>query len=65
MAIDDIDRQILYHLSMGEKTKDLCKLIPLSHRAIETRKARLIALFNVNNNPDFNLIKAAKQLGYI
>ncbi|MFS4481385.1 response regulator [Hyunsoonleella sp. 2307UL5-6] len=61
--IDDLDRQILHHLSMGEKTKDLCKLIPLSHRAIEDRKRKLTALLDIDNS--FNLIKEAKRIGYI
>lgn len=63
--IDDYDRQILYNLANGVKTKDLCKLIPLSHRAIEVRKAKLRALLNINNDKNFNLIKAAKAMNYI
>lgn len=63
--VDDYDRQILYHLANGEKTKDLCKLIPLSHRAKEVRKTKLKVFLNVNNHKNFNLIKAAKAMNYI
>jgi len=62
-AIDDLDRQILYHLSMGEKTKDLSKHIPLSTRAIEVRKTKLKTLLVTKGNS--NLIKEAKKLGIV
>ncbi|MEW4924277.1 response regulator [Algibacter sp. 2305UL17-15] len=65
ITIDDFDRQILYHLSMGVKTKDLCKHITLSHRTIEVRKAKLKSLLNINNAKHFSLVKEAKKLGFI
>ena len=63
VAIDDLDRQILYHLSMGEKTKDLSKHIPLSTRAIEVRKTKLKRLLVTKGSS--NLIKEAKKLGIV
>ncbi|MEO9257820.1 MAG: response regulator [Crocinitomicaceae bacterium] len=63
-SIDDFDRQILYWLSMGVKTKDICNHIPLSHRAIEVRKSKLIEVLVENKNSS-NLIIAAKDLGII
>ncbi|TXE07195.1 response regulator transcription factor [Seonamhaeicola algicola] len=66
LIIDDFDRQILYHLSMGEKTKDLTKFIPLSTRAIEVRKNKLKTLLDTkDSNEGFNLVKSAKKLGLI
>ncbi|MBC3757253.1 response regulator transcription factor [Hyunsoonleella sp. SJ7] len=65
VKISEYDRQILYHLSMGLKTKDLCKHIPLSLRSIEVRKTRLKTLLNSGKNKNFNLVKEAKKLGYI
>lgn len=63
VVIDDLDRQILYHLSMGEKTKDLSKHIPLSTRAIEVRKTKLkMVLLSKGKS---NLIKEAKKLGIV
>ncbi len=65
VIIDDFDRLILYHLSMGEKTKDLTKFIPLSTRAIEVRKTKLKVLLDISNDNSFNLVKSAKKMGYI
>ncbi|MGZ0016467.1 response regulator [Yeosuana sp. AK3] len=65
ITIDDFDRQILYHLSMGEKTKNLSKHIPLSTRAIEVRKTKLTSLLNVDNETPFNLLKEAKSRGLV
>lgn len=65
ITIDDFDRQILYHLSMGEKTKDLTKFIPLSIRAIEVRKTKLKTLLSNTSEENFNLVKGAKKLGLI
>ena len=60
-VLDEYDKKILYHLSMGEKTKDLTKLIPSSMRAIEDRKVKLRDAFNISDNSDTNLIKEAKK----
>lgn len=65
VTIDDFDRRILYHLSMGEKTKNLSNFIPLSTRAIEVRKTKLKNLLDTKNNENFNLVKEAKKLGFI
>ncbi len=65
ITIDNFDRQILYHLSMGEKTKDLAKYIPLSTRAIEVRKTKLKTLLDDKNDDNFNLVKSAKKIGII
>lgn len=64
-SLDDLDRKILYHLSMGEKTKDICNYIPLSHRAIEVRKNKLTSLLIDKNDYSSNLVKEAKKLGII
>lgn len=65
ITIDDFDRQILYHLSMGEKTKNLSNYIPLSTRAIEVRKNKLRTLLDTEEDNQFNLVKGAKKLGLI
>ena len=65
ITIDNFDRQILYHLSMGEKTKDLAKYIPLSTRAIEVRKTKLKTLLDSSSDNNFNLVKYAKKIGLI
>jgi two-component system response regulator NreC len=63
--IDDYDRKILYHLSLGEKTKDLQKFVPLSKRGIEERKVKLRDLFGIDKNSETNLIKEAKKRNII
>lgn len=61
--IDNFDRQILYHLSMGEKIIDIPKHVALSKRTIEERLKKLKLIFNVKSNS--NLVKAVKKAGYI
>ncbi|WP_189702559.1 response regulator transcription factor [Subsaximicrobium wynnwilliamsii] len=58
---DEMDRKIVYHLSMGEKTKDLPALVHLSLRSIEERKVKLRDLFGITKDSDSNLIKEAKK----
>lgn len=40
-SVDEIDRIMLYQLSLGTKTKDLTKFVHLSLRAVEDRKKGL------------------------
>lgn len=63
--LDEKDKQILYHLSMGTKNKDLEKHIRLSPSSIENRKRHLKTLFGTENENDMALIIAAKNRGFI
>ena len=63
--IDEIDRKLLYELSLGAKMKDLPKLIPLSMAGLEKRKRHLKEIFDVNNLDDRALIIIAKEKGFI
>lgn len=63
--IDNFDRQILYHLSMGEKTKDISKFVALSKRAIEERKSKLKIALGIKNENQTSLVKVAKKMGYV
>ena len=63
--LDEKDKQILYHLSMGTKNKDLEKHIRLSPSSIENRKRHLKSLFGTENENDMALIIAAKNRGFI
>jgi len=65
LDIDEKDRQILYHLSKGTKTKDLEKFIRLSPSSIENRKRHMKTLFGTENENDLALILAAKNRGFI
>ncbi len=64
IALDNFDRKILYHLSLGEKMKNLPNFIPLSLPTIERRKKRLKQVFEVHGS-DKSLIKKAKEKGFI
>ena len=63
--IDKKDRQILYELSLGTKTKDLPKIVPLSIAGIEKRKRILKEIFDVEDQGDKALILKARELGFI
>ncbi len=65
LLLDDIDRKILYELSIGSKMKELPKVIPLSKAGIEKRKRTLYATFNVKENNDRELLSKAKESGFI
>lgn len=63
--LDDIDRKILYELSIGTKMKDLPNTIPLSIAGIEKRKRQLKQTFNISSSDDKNLLAIAKEKGFI
>lgn len=65
IELDDNDKKILYHLSIGTKTKDLEKHIELSPSSIENRKRHLKSLFGTEKENDLALILAAKNRGFI
>lgn len=64
-TLDKIDRQILYQLSKGSKTKHLTDAIPLSISAIEARKRNLKELFEIDHGDDRDLILKAEERGFI
>lgn len=64
-VLDEIDRQLLYNLSSGVKMKDLPDIIPMSIGGIERRKRKLKSIFNVNKQSDDELIRQARERGYI
>ena len=64
-VIDNLDRQLLYYLSQGIKTKELPKYVALSKPAIERRKRHLKDIFNVESNQDRELISIAKEKGFL
>ena len=58
-------RKILFYLSQGVKTKDLCKYINLSQSAIEKRKNQIKNVFELEKSNDEELLKVAEERGYI
>ena len=63
--VDSFDKQILYHLSKGTKTKDIPAFIPLSLNAVEKRKMNLKELLNITSGSDIDLIREAKNKGLL
>lgn len=65
IEIDPIDRQILFHLSKGTKTKELPQYIPISMNAIERRKTTLKVLLKIDSGSDMDLVREAKNKGLL
>jgi len=65
IVLDEKDKKILYHLSIGTKTKDLENHVQLSSSSIENRKRHLKSLFGTENKNDLALILEAKKRGFI
>ena len=63
--LDENDKKILYHLSIGTKTKDMVNHISLSLPGIENRKRHLKALFGVEKQNDQALITESRSRGFI
>ncbi|MFV0247347.1 MAG: response regulator [Tenacibaculum sp.] len=63
--LDNIDRKILHQLSIGTRMKDLPSVLPLSIAGIERRKRRIKQVFNLNTVSDKELLKVARQKGFV
>jgi DNA-binding NarL/FixJ family response regulator len=64
-GIDQFDKQILFHISKGTKTKEIPQYIPISLGAIERRKINLKELLKVEEGSDIDLIREAKNKGIL
>ncbi len=65
IVLDNADKQILYFLSKGVKTKDLSKYVYLSDGGIQRRKRRLKEVFEIDDRNDIRLLKLAEEKGFI
>ena len=65
IELDVFDKQILFHLSKGVKTKDLPQHVTLSLSAIEKRKLNIREVLEVKGGSDIDLIREAKDKGII
>lgn len=63
--LDTSDQKILYHLSKGERMKNLPKHVPLAMATIERRKKKLKMLFGIPDSNDKELLDEARIKGYI
>ncbi len=64
-TLDDIDRKILYELSIGNKMKKLPEVIPLSFAGIQKRKRQIAKIFGVDSHDDRELILTARNKGFL
>ena len=64
-GLDEIDKKILYLLSIGTKTKDIVDHLPLSLPSIENRKRHIKNLFGIEKQNDQALINEARERGFI
>lgn len=65
IEIDLFDKQILFHLSKGTKTKEIPQYIPISLEAIEKRKLNLKKLLDLKGESDIELVREAKKRGLL
>ena len=65
MEIDLFDKQILFHISKGTKTKDIPQYIPISLSAIEKRKENLKKMLDIKDETDIELVREAKNRGIL
>jgi len=65
LLLDEIDRKLLYELSRGTKMKDLPHILPLSIGGVERRKRQLKEIFSIENNSDIELMRNAREKGFI
>jgi DNA-binding NarL/FixJ family response regulator len=63
--VDELDRKILYELSIGTMTKDMPNMIPLSLPGIKKRKNHLRKVMGTSSMNDQELIFIAKEKGFI
>ena len=61
IVIDDVDKKILFNLSVGVRTKDIAPLISAAITTVETRKRQLKTLFGIDNGNDLALIEEARR----
>ena len=65
IEIDLFDKQILFHLSKGTKTKEITQYIPISLEAIEKRKLSLKNRLDLKEESDIELVREAKKRGLL
>lgn len=64
-VVDKEDVELLYELSMGTKMKELPNYLNKSIRTIEKRKSNLKEIFGIEDQDDKELIRVAKEKGFI
>lgn len=65
IEIDQIDKQILFHISKDTKLEDMTQYIPISLEAIKIRKLNLMVLLEVQDGSDKTIVLKAKKRGLL
>lgn len=65
IEIDIFDKQILFHLSKGTKSKDMMQYIPISSNAIAVRKLNLKKILGLPEGTDIELVREARSKGLL
>jgi len=65
LVLDELDKKILYYLSIGTRTKDIAPLISSANTTVESRKRQLKTLFGIESGNDIALIEEARKRGFI
>ncbi|WP_339709951.1 histidine kinase [uncultured Kriegella sp.] len=63
--VDEQDKKILYHLSIGTRTKDIAPILSVANTTVEARKRQLKSLFGIEHGNDIALIEEARKRGFI
>lgn len=65
ILLDVWDERLLYELSRGIKMKDLPGILPFSLATIEKRKKNIKSRFGIEGSDDNQLLKKAREYGFI
>lgn len=63
--LDEVNRKIIFHLSVGVKTKDLSDYVNLSLSSINKRKLQIKNILNIEKSSDHEMIEEARRRGLI
>lgn len=66
LELNDIDKKLLFELSLGTDVKEMPNILPLSVVEIDKRKKHLKQIFNIDEDTtDRELFKKAQEKGFI
>ncbi len=63
--VDDIDKKILYQLSIGASAKEICDRVCIGTSTLDKRKRSLKSAFEIPGKNDLALLEEARKRGFI
>ena len=63
--LDEVNRKIIFHLSVGVKTKDLPSFVNLSLSTVEKRKLHIKTILNIDKANDDEMVEEARRRGLV